>query len=128
MSIENSLERIATALEIMAGNAGSSPESTAPEKAASGSGSRKTSSTSKSSKSSKSSKPSGSGSGKKEEKSDLTVADVRKALTALQKRQDAATAKKVLEEAGGGALTLSKLKPEKYAAVIEAANATSPED
>lgn len=50
----------------------------------------------------------------------LTLADVRKALGALQKKTDADTARGVLYNVGG-ASTLSQLKPDLFAAVIDAA-------
>lgn len=50
-----------------------------------------------------------------------TADDVRSALVSLQKRTTPDTARALLKDVGG-ADTLRSLKPDKYAAVIEAAN------
>lgn len=105
MSLEASLERIATALETIAGKP--------PGKASAKSGKSPQAAASKGSQKEpdKSSEPAGDA---------PDLATVRKALTALQKRETPAAAKKVLKEVGG-ATTLTKLPEDKYQAVIDAA-------
>lgn len=120
MSIENELARIATALETLAG-------ADAPKKpsasAAQGKGASASKSTSKGAgtRSKPSQKPTTKAEGSTGSSDDgPKLTDVRKALASLQKREDAAAAKDVLKEVGGAA-TLSKLDPDKYQDVIDAA-------
>lgn len=116
MSIENYLERIAVSLEKLANVTDETPKkpvATKPEKKAT------KAAPSKPTKSKSPPKEEAStGTGSSDEGATLT--DVRKALAGLQKRVDAAAAKAVLKITGGAA-TLSKLDPDRYQAVIDAA-------
>lgn len=98
MTIESELSRIADALEKIA----SGQATPAPEKP------------SKPSKPSKPEKPA------EKEDDGPSLTDVRKALGALQKKTDAATARGVLKDTGKVG-TLSKLDEDLYQAVIDAA-------
>jgi hypothetical protein len=124
MSIESYLERIAASLEKLANVTDETPTPEKPVKAVD-------------TKPSKASKPAPNRKAKpaptkteKVEKEDAgdneesgaTLTEVRKALAGLQKRVDAAAAKGILKEVGEAA-TLSKLDPDNYQAVIDAANA-----
>lgn len=147
MSIENSLERIATALETLAGNAPkpdakpAKPETAAAkkkrlaaEKTSSSKGAEKTKDTStapaasdkESDTTSDSQEATTSADGADGESSDVTLADVKKALVTLQTTvDDAAPSIKILKEVGK-ATTIGKLKPENYAAIIEACEEAMP--
>lgn len=124
-SIDASLKTIATALTALAEGAGapvSKETDTKPEKPtrSRSSGSSKPANTKGSSaKPENKSPPPEKDGGSDDDGPDL--ADVRKALTALQKVTNAAAAKKVLKETGG-ATTLSKLDKGKYQDVIDEAN------
>ena len=105
MSIENSLERIADALEVIAGNAGKSSSSTEASEAAKPSGGKSKTASSKSK------------SGKKSSDTP-TKDDVKAALKGLQKATSASTARQLLADVGG-AKTLTDLDESKYQAVID---------
>ena len=122
MTIEAELARIADALEKIAGQEATAPkqssESPAPEKAASKSESkaRKPRSSSKTSK-----KPDAPA--KEEGDAGPSLDAVRKALTALQKRETPAAARAILSDVAG-VTTLSKLKPDQYQEIIDAAESS----
>lgn len=124
MTIENTLERIAVALESIA--AGPGTTSTSPGKPAKDTSSAKPKPTSKpadkpTSKSTagKASKPTATSSTTED---GPKIADVRKALGAVQKAFDSDTARALLKEAGEAA-TMSKLSEDMYQTVIDAAMA-----
>jgi len=116
MSLENSLERIAVALEQLANVTDETPT---PEKPAAKAKPTKA----KPSKPATKAKPEPTPAAEEEKaptEGGPTLSDVRKALGSLQKRVDAAAAKALLADVGG-ANTLSKLDESKYQAVIDAA-------
>jgi hypothetical protein len=112
MTIESSLERIADALEIIAGKAGGAPSESPAEPAAA-----------KASTPAKSEKKSSTASPKKEASapSDVSRKDVLAALKAL----DSNAGRQIL--ADHGASKLSDLDEEKYADVLAAAQAAAEE-
>lgn len=128
MTIESSLERIALALEQLARVDEPAPEKPAASGKSGGSKSTASKPSTRSNSKKGTQKPSGAKDSKKEpekepekeEEEGPTLADVRKALTALQKNTDAATARSVLKEVGKAA-TLSQLDEDLYQAVIDAA-------
>lgn len=130
MAIENTLERIAVALETLAAGQGLVAGTTVTVTPTEEKPKRKPRKGSKASKET-SEKPteavtestSTSEPEKSEESSEpeVTIADVRTALTRLQNAVDGAAARKVLSTKGGNG-ALSKVKPAKYADVVAAAN------
>lgn len=126
MSIENSLERIADALEIIA-KAKADPAPAAAEaatepaaKPAAKPSKPKATKSEKPAAKPKAKEPEDEGDDDGDENQGPYLADVRKALTDLAKRTDGDTARGVLKDVGG-ADTLSKLPEAKYKDVIEAA-------
>lgn len=115
-SIAVDLKRIADAIEGRS-TLGTSVPGPDPEAAANNPG--------KAEKPTKPTKPANSSKGKKSPPAEdadegPSLDEVRKALTALQKATDAATARAVLSDVGG-ATTLSKLAKDKYQDVIDEA-------
>lgn len=117
-SIDASLQTIAISLEKLAGDppAPAKPGTKKTTKASTSSKSSSKTSTKQSDKP-KPEKPSPEKDAKDEGPS---LAEVRRALTSLQKREDPDAARGVLKEIGG-VTTLSKLPEEKYQEVIDAA-------
>lgn len=119
MSIESSLERIASALETMAYGPGSSSVPKKPEEEVKPS--KDTTEDTSSSKPKSTSKPAAKPTkSKTTDEGAPTIGDVRKALGTLQKATSADEARALLKRVGG-ATTMSKLEPENYQAVIDAA-------
>lgn len=114
MSIESNLERIATALEIIA----TGGEVPAP-KAKGKSGKAAASEASSSSKAKSTSAPAETPS---EQPNAPKVTDVRKTLGQVQKAFSPDKAREILKEVGGAAV-MSKVPVGKYSAIIAAANA-----
>ena len=120
MTIENTLERIAVALEtIAAGGALPKPEGKAKSGTTKPASPAKEASSSEKAKASTkpASKPSKPASSNEDGPS---ISDVRKSLGALQKVTSPDEARALLKEVGGAA-TMSKLAEDMYQAVIDAA-------
>lgn len=136
MAIEDTLVRIAVALEAIAAGSGLAigqtvtvtPIEEAPEVEKPKRTRRKKATNPSTSKGSEPESTSTSEPETSEEspEPEVEIADVRTALTRLQTAVDGAAARKVLSTVGGNG-ALSKVKPAKYQAVIDAANAQAEE-